>query len=166
MTIPEPITYFLKRAEGTVDLSLTNDRFVAKTQGTGLLDKPRVTDIALSDLKNFCLVKTMGIQNLVAPGSGGDFTFDSEFIFSFSHDGKPKNRRIFVNSRDPRFQALLERLTELCPGSSLLHLDPVEAQKQIGAVSSAKAVVVIIGILITVPILIGLIFFLSKILGR
>ncbi|MEP6945626.1 MAG: hypothetical protein ABJA02_06885, partial [Acidobacteriota bacterium] len=138
----DPITYFLQRVEGTVDLTLTSERFIAKTKGSGLLDKPRVTDISLGDLKNFCLVKTIGVQNLVGPGSDGDLTFDSEFIFSFLESGKLKNKRVFVNSRDPRFQAVLQGLTQLCPGASLLHLDPAEAQKQMGAVSSSKVLIV------------------------
>jgi hypothetical protein len=160
--MPEPITYFLERVEGKVDLTLTDERLVARTQGRGVLDKPRVTDISLNDLKNFCLVKTISFQNLVGPGTVGDFSFDSEFIFSFSETGKLKSKRVFVNSQDPRFQALLEKLVQTCPGASLLHLDPAEAQKQMGAVSSSKAAIVIVGLILAVPILIGLAVLLFK----
>ena len=51
----EPITYFIDQSNGTVDLTLTRERFIARTQGKGLIDKPRTIDIPLSDLKYFCL---------------------------------------------------------------------------------------------------------------
>src|ERR1700737_2087700 len=79
----EPINYFIDQSNGTVDLTLTRERFIAKTQGKGLIDKPRTIDIALSDLKYFCLVPTIAFQNLVSYTSVGDHSYDAEFIFSY-----------------------------------------------------------------------------------
>ena len=62
----EPIEYFLKHAHGTVDLALVDDRLIVNTQGSGLADKLRTIDIALSDLKKFCLVPTIGAQNVIS----------------------------------------------------------------------------------------------------
>ena len=162
----EPIAYFLDHSQSTVDLALTGERLIIKTQGKGLLDKPRVIDIALADLRGFYVTRTIAAQNLVSPGSEGDRSYDSEFIFSYVNEGKLKNKRVFVNSQDPAFQRFLGSLGTARPDASLLHLDSAEALKQIGTISSTKALYLIIGLIVAVPLLIGLILILSKIFGR
>ncbi len=161
----EPINYFLDHSTGTVDLTLTGERLITKTQGKGLIDKPRTIDIPLSDVKNFCLVPTIAPQNLVTSTSVGDLSYDSEFIFSYHAQGKLKKKRIFVNSQDETFQGLAEDLRGKCPAASLLHLEPGEAQKQMGALSATKALYIVIGLIVGVPLLIALIFVISKMLG-
>ncbi len=74
---------------------------------------------------------------------------------------------MFVNSRDASFQRFLEGLSRKCPGASLLHLDPAEAQKQMGVVSASKALVyVLLGFFIGIPLLVALIFVIFKLFGR
>jgi len=161
----EPITYFIDQSNGTVDLTLTHERFIAKTQGKGLIDKPRTIDIPLSDLKHFCLVPTIAPQNLVSYGSVGDHSYDAEFIFSYREGEQQKQKRVFVNSRDESFKVLVETLRRECPSASLLHLEPAEAQKQMGVLSASKTIYIIIGLLVGVPLVIALIVIISRILG-
>ena len=158
----QPINYFLDQSNGSVDLTLADGRFIARTQGKGLLDKPRTIDIALSELERFCVTPTIAAQNLVSPRSAGDFSYDAEFIFSYREGSQLKKKRCFVNSRDGSFKSLLETLQQECPGASLLHLDPAEAQKQIGVISASKTIYIILGVLIGVPVLIALIVLISK----
>ncbi len=158
----EPIRYFLDHATATVDLTLTDGRLIARTQGKGALDKLRVIDIAFSDLKNFCLVPTIASQNLVSYTSEGDRSYDSEFIFSYREGEKTKVKRVFVNSRDQSFAMFLNGLKEKCPNASLLHLAPAEAQKQIGATSASKVIYIFLGLIIGVPILIALLVIIFK----
>lgn len=160
----ESINYFLDHSTATVDLTLTDERLISKTQGKGALDKPRIIDIPLSDLKNFCLIPTIASQNLASYSSEGDHSYDSEFIFSYREGEKTKNKRAFVNSRDESFMLLLNDLSRKCPTASLLHLAPAEAQKQIGAVSATKVVYIFLGLLVGVPIIIALIIIITKIL--
>jgi len=163
--MPEPINYFIDQSNGTVDLTLTDERLIAKTQGKGLIDKPRTTDIPLSDLEHFCLVPTIAAQNLVSYCSTGDHSYDAEFIFSYREGEQLKKKRVFVNSRDESFRVLLENLGRECPSASLLHLEPAEAQKQMGVLSASKTIYIIIGLLVGVPLVIALIVIISKILG-
>lgn len=160
----EPINYFLDHSTATVDLTLTDGRLMSKTQGKGALDKPRIIDIPLSDLKYFFLIPTIAPQNLVSYVSEGDHSYDSEFIFSYREGEKTKNKRAFVDSRDESFMMLLSDLGRKCPNASLLHLAPAEAQKQIGVVSATKVIYIFLGLLIGVPIIIALIIIISKIL--
>src|SRR5258706_11263370 len=125
----EPIRYFIDQSNGTVDLALTDERFIARTQGKGLIDKPRTIDISLSDLKNFCLVPTIAPQNLVSYTSVGDHSYDAEFMFSYREGEQLKKKRVFVNSRDESFKVFLEKLERERPDASLLHVGPAEAQK-------------------------------------
>ncbi len=162
--MPEPINYFLDQATGTVDLTLTEARLTTKTKGKGLLDKLRIIDIPLSDLTHFCLVPTIAPQNLVSYASEGDLSYDSEFVFSYREGEQLKKKRVFVNSRDEAFKKLLENLKRECPSASLLHLEPAEAQKQIGVMASSRALYLIIGLLIGVPVLIALIVITSKVI--
>src|SRR5256885_5280402 len=100
----EPIRYFIDQSNGTVDLTLNNQRLIATTQGKGLIDKLRTIDIPLSDLKNFCLVPTIAAQNLVSFTSPGDHSYDAEFIFSYREGEQVKKKRVFVNGRDESFK--------------------------------------------------------------
>jgi len=164
--MPEPINYFIDQSNGTVDLTLTDERLIAKTKGKGLIDKPRTTDIPLSDLEHFCLIPTIAPQNLVSYSSTGDHSYDAEFIFSYRAGEQLKKKRgIFVNSRDESFERLLENLASKCPRASLLHLGPAEAQKQMGVVSASKTIYIIIGLLVGVPLVIALIVIISKIVA-
>ncbi len=63
------------------------------------------------------------------------------------------------------FQRLLEALVSRCPEPSLLHLEPAEAQKQVGVISASKAVYIIIGLLVGVPVVIASIAMISRMLG-
>ena len=60
----ESIVYSLDHSTSNVNLALTDERLICKTQGKGLLDKPKTVDIPISDLKQFCLVPTISFQNL------------------------------------------------------------------------------------------------------
>src|SRR5690349_3998391 len=105
----EPITYHLDHATSTVDISLGAGRLVVKTQGKGALDKLRTIDIAVGDLLKFSVVPTIGVQNV----SGGrlsdapDTSYDSEFIFSYSEEGKVMHKRMFVAREDAAFKRLI-----------------------------------------------------------
>jgi hypothetical protein len=157
--------YSLDFANGTVELTLTDDRFVVKTEGRGLLDKLRTIDIPVKDLKNFCLVPTIGIQNIDdATGTEMvyDQAYDAEFIFSYYDGGKVKKKRVFVQSQDGDWQRLLEALRTRCPTASLLDLDPAEAQKQIGVISGTASLRLVVGFIIGMPLLIGAIVLVSK----
>lgn len=159
-----PITYSLDHSTGKVELTLADNRLLTNTQGKGLLDKPKSIDIPLSDLKQFCLVPTIAAQNLQSPKNPGDFSYDSEFIFSYREGTQVKNKRLFVNSKDETFAALLQQLGTKRPDASLLQLPPAEAQKQMGVLSARKTVIIIICLLVGVPILIALIVILSNLL--
>lgn len=166
----EPIEYSLRHAHGVVHLALAGDRLVVNTQGNGLADKLRSIDLALAGLKNFCLVPTIGAQNLISRhGEDGemeyDQTYDAEFIFSYNADGKLKKKRIFVNSHDENFQAILAQLVDQRPEASLLDLPPDEAQKQIGVLSARKAVFIIVGLLVGLPVIAALIIILTQVLS-
>jgi hypothetical protein len=160
-----PVTYSADHANGTVELTLTDGRFVAKSQGRGLLDKPRLIDIALTDLDKFCVVPTIAAQNIVdATGTNLEYdrSYDAEFIFSYRDNGTVKKKRIFVDRRDEAWQRFIGELKNDCPAASLLDLDPAEAQKQIGAMSGTRALSLVFGIIIGVPLIVGLIVLLSR----
>jgi hypothetical protein len=166
----EPIKYYLQHAHGTVDLALLDDRLVVNTQGVGLADKLRTIDIPLSDLKNFCLVPTIGAQNVISRrGEGGemeyDRTYDAEFIFSYMLAGKLKTKRVFVNSQNENFQAILKQLEAKRPDASLLDLPPAEAQQRIGVMSARKGVFIIVAVLVGVPVIVAVIVILTQVLG-
>lgn len=166
----EPTEYLLRHAHGTVDLALAGNRFIVNTQGNGLADKLRTIDIELRDLKNFCLTPTIGAQNLISRrGADGemeyDNSYDAEFIFSYLVEGKLKKKRLFVNSQDHNFQAILEQLTAKRPDASLLDLPPDEARKRIGVMSPRKLVLIIVGLLVGVPVVAAIIIILVQALG-
>ena len=166
----EPVEYLLKHAHGTVDLALVDDRLIVNTQGVGLADKLRTIDLPLADLKKFCLIPTIGAQNLVSRhGEDGEMEFDqsydAEFIFSYAAGGKVKKKRVFVNSHNDTFQAILEQIKSRRPDCSLLDLPPADAQKQIGVMSARTAVYIIVGLLVGVPVIAAIIIILTQALS-
>lgn len=170
LNMAESNKYSLQHAHGMVALELLADRFVVNTQGVGLADKLRSIDIPLSDMKKFCLVPTIGAQNLISRhGEDGetqyDQSYDAEFIFSYAAQGKLKKKRVFVNSKDGNFQTILKQLEAKRPDASLLELPPAEAQKQIGVMSARKGVFIIVGLLVGVPVLVALIVVLAQVFG-
>jgi hypothetical protein len=162
----EPVPYSVEHANSIVELTLTAERFIVKTQGKGLLDKPKTIDIPPSDVDKFCVVPTIVAQNVVGAGPGRqrvyDGTYDAEFIFSYRDAGKLNKKRVFVDSEDETFQHLLAALKTARPTASLLDLDPAEAQKQIGALSASKALYLMLGVIVGVPLVIGIIVLLTK----
>ena len=171
MEIHEPIHYNLKHKNGIVDLVLSNERLVVSTQGVGLIDKLRSHEIPIRDIKNFCVVPTIGAQNIISRRGGEsgealyDCSYDAEFIFSYEANGKLKKKRVFVNTQNDVFQSFLEPLVRLRPDASLLHVPPAEAQRQIGVMAARKAVLIVFGLLVGVPVLIAMIVIISQILN-
>ena len=159
------ITYSLDHSTASVELVLTGDRLTARTKGKGLADKARLIDVALTDLELFCLVPTIGAQNLPAARTAPDRSYDSEFIFSYREKGQIRKKRMFVSAGDESFRRLLEELKALRPDASLVHLDPAEAQKRIGVISAAKTAFVVIAIIVGIPLLIALFFIVSAVVG-
>lgn len=156
--MPSELTYSIDHSISNVHISLIAERFNVTTQGKGALDKQKNIDIGVADIQKFCLVPTVLPQNLHSARSAGDFSYDAEFIFSYLKDGKVEKKRVFVNSQDPSFTAILSELKQMRPDASLLHLEPSDAQKEIGAISASSTVAVIIGLLVGVPMLIAAIY--------
>ena len=145
--------YVLRHAYGMVDIALAGDRLTVRTQGTGALDKLKTIDISLSDLKQFCIVPTIGAQNAIGRGAY-DASYQSEFIFSYRDGAKIGKKRVFVNGADEAFKAIVSSLAASRPDASLLHLPPAEAQKQIGVMSGKNAVILIVALVIAIPIIV------------
>ncbi|WP_018630980.1 hypothetical protein [Niabella aurantiaca] len=160
----ESIHYFLDHATAKVSLTVTDGQFIVETQGKGALDKPRHIDILLSNLGHFCLVATVKAQNLSNFRNAGDYSYDSEFIFSYREGQKIKNKRVFVNSRDVSFAEVLNELERKRPDASLLHLPPEQALEQIGAASAKKTLGLFLILLIGIPVLIAFVFIILKII--
>lgn len=160
----QSLHYFLSHTTETVSLTINGERFTAETRGKGVLDKPRVINLLLTDLKHFYLVPVTRSQQLQSIRSAGDFSYDSEFIFSYREGERIKIKRVFVNSCDASFEQLLNRLKQKCPDANLLHLQPAAALKQIGAASAAKTTRILLTLLIGIPVLIALVFIISKIM--
>ena len=150
------LAYQLRHATGSVELTLDSGRFVVKTQGTGLADKLRTIDVSVGELTHFCIVPTIGAQNMVARGVS-DGSFDAELVFSYVSAGKPGKKRLFVNSRDPAFMQIISSLAASRPDASLLQLDPQEALRRIGVMSASKALWVILAVVIAIPVIITII---------
>jgi hypothetical protein len=136
----EITTYSVDHGLGTVELSLT---------GRGLLDRPKVLDVALSELERYAVVPV-----IVAQRAGG-MTADSEFIVTYRVAGDKKAKRVFVDD-DNALRAFLAQLVRHHPAGSLLHLPPAQAHEQLGVGSAAKAVYVVIALLVAVPIVVAL----------
>jgi hypothetical protein len=146
-------------------MALAGDRLVVNTQGKGALDKPRSIDIPTSGLRQFCVVPTVGAQNLHNFRNDGDYSYDSEFIFTYLDGDRTKTKRVFVNSRDAQFQAIVNELARVRPDANLLGLDPAEAQKQMGVLSASKAVFVVIGLLVGVPVILAIVYIVTLAIG-
>lgn len=146
-----------------VSFVLSEDRLIVETKGKGALDKLQIIRLPLSAIKNFCLVPVTGVQQLQTFRSAGDQSYNSEFIFSYHEGRKVKTKRVFVNSSDAAFDRLLTELKRKCPEASLLHLQPATALNQVGVVAATKAMRVILALLIGIPVLIALVFIISKI---
>ncbi|MGJ7031110.1 hypothetical protein [Niabella hirudinis] len=155
--------YFLNHTTGTVHLTMDNGHFTATTRGNGVLDKQKIIDILFSDLKNFCLVPVIGVQQLQNSKSAGDHSYDSEFIFSYREGQKTAIKRIFVDSNDDTFKRLLNELKKQCPKADLLHLPPAMALKQIGVAAPSNTIRILLALIIGIPVLVVLIFIVSKI---
>lgn len=156
-----PLVYRLTHSTGSVDLSVTAERFVLKTQGTGLADRPRTVDIAIADLKYFCLTPTTRAQT---PSDAA--LIDAEFIFSFVVAGKSTKRRFFVAAADPAMRELVSALRELRPDASLLELAPREAYRKVGVLSPQQGARVVLAVIFGLP-LVGLLVWLAlQILAR
>lgn len=160
----EPVTYHLEHSTSAVDLSLTADRLLVKTEGKGLADTVRIVEVPLSALRQFVVAPTVGAQNLAARGTY-DASYDSEFIFTYDEQGKVRNKRLFVLRGDEGFQRFIAALQAARPDASLMHLDPADAQQQMGVLSASKAVWIIIAVIVGIPLLIALIVLLSSIFG-
>lgn len=163
------IRYQLDHSLGTVQLTLYKDRLTVKTQGGGVVDRPRKVDLELSVLEHFCLVPVIGIQRLQNFKSSGDQRYNAEFVFSFRAKGQLKISRVFVNAEDPLFGRFLDALErsslDLNPAASLMHLDPAAALKKIGARSASGTVRLLLAVFIGVPVLLAIIFIIYKITG-
>ena len=72
------------------------------------------------------------------------------------------SKRVFVNSHDDNFQAILGELQAQRPDASLLDLPPDEAQKRIGVMSPRTAVYIIVGLLVGGPVIVALIIILTQ----
>jgi len=153
--------YSIDHATSAAELTLDGPRFIVNTKGKGLIDKLKTIDISLDDLKKFCLVPTISEQNLqprTSVNNIGDFSYDAEFIFSYLQNGELEKKRLFVNSGDPAFAAILTELSNKRPDASLLHLDPAAAQKEIGVMSATSAVRLVVGLLVGIPVIITIIY--------
>ena len=150
-------TYNLDHATSRVELKLMPGRLVVNTQGKGALDRLRTIDIALSDLKHFAVVPAIQIQHLAAgkinrADTVMDFSYDSEFIFSYHDNGSLKKKRQFVNNEASEFQEFIKTLEKVRPDASLRNLAPADALKQMGVMSAATTVKIVIGLLVLIPI--------------
>ena len=146
---------------GTVDLTLTTDRLIATTCGTGLLDRPRTIDVALVDLVRFALVPANRAQQML-----GEATYDAELLLSYRLDGDVRRRRILVDSTDPALRQLLARLAALRPEASLLDVEPAEAYGEIGAADPTRTVKILLAVVVGVPVLISLVMIILAATGN
>ena len=139
----EPITYSLNFGMSSLNLQLTDDRFVSKGSMQNV-------DVPLSSLPNFCIVPTKN--------SAG--AYDSELIVAWDEAGKSKSKKIYVRGSDASFQQFLAALQQKRPDASLLHLDPKSAQKQMGVLSTNKFAWIvalgIVGLVLLLVIVVGL----------
>jgi len=151
----QPLAYRLSHSTGTVDLALTGDRFVVATRGNGLADKPRTIDVAVSDLRHFCLTPTTAVQNTSGTRANRviDTARDAELIFSWVDAGRLKKKRVFVAASDPALVALVSTLQMLRPDASLLDLPPRDAYAKIGVLSPQQGVLIVLAVLIGLPML-------------
>jgi hypothetical protein len=154
------LAHRLSHSTGTSELVLTGDRLVVKTHGTGLADRPRTIDVALAELRQFCMTGTIRAQNMSGTPAQQvvDTSRDSELIFSYLAGGRVKKQRLFVDASDPALQAIVSRLRELRPDASLLHLAPRDAYRTIGVLSPEQGLRVVLAVVIGAPVLVVLLW--------
>lgn len=138
----EPITYTLSFGVTKLNLTLMDDRFVSRGSMQNL-------DIPLSVLRHFC----------VSPVHNQVNTYDSELIVSWDEAGKAKSKKIYVRQTDQSFQDFIAALQQKRPDASLLHLNPKEAQKQMGVTSTSKlawiVALAIVGLILLIVVIAG-----------
>src|SRR6266481_5020551 len=117
----EPINYSLSFGLSKLNLSLTEDRFIS--QGS-----MQNVDVPLSSLRYFCVSPVYNQVN----------TYDAELILAWDEAGKRKSKKLYVRQTDQSFQDFISALQQKRPDASLLHMNPKEAQKQMGVTSTNK----------------------------
>lgn len=138
----EPITYTLSFGVTKLNLTLMDDRFVSRGSMQNL-------DIPLSSLRYFCVSPVYNQVN----------TYDSELIVSWDEGGKTKSKKIYVRQTDQSFQDFIGALQQKRPDASLLHMNPKEAQKQMGVTSTNKLAwiigLAIVGVILLIVVIAG-----------
>ncbi|SRR6266481_2220915 len=117
----EPITYTLSFGMSKPNLSLTDDRFISQGPMQNV-------DVPLSALRYFGVSPVYNQVN----------TYDAELIVAWDEAGKRKSKKIYVRQADQSFQNFRGALQQRRPDASLLHMNPKEAQKQMGLTSTNK----------------------------
>lgn len=155
------IAYSRDHERWATTIRLDSDRLELTTVGKGVINPPRTLAVSVGDLKNFALVPTVQLQQVVGGRPANiltDHSYDSELFLSYTVGGKLKKKRTFVNSQDPQFREILSALKAKRPEASLLELPPAEVHKRMGLLTPAQTVRIILGLLIGVPILIAILF--------
>lgn len=138
--MPDPIIYRLDFGLANLVLTLTHDRFTSKGPMQNL-------DIPLGALRHYCLAPV--------PNDAG--TYDSQLVLTWDEGGQRKSKKINVRAIDSTFKTLLNQLGVSRPDANLLHLDPAEAQKQMGVLSTSKlAWMIVLGALAVLGAAIGI----------
>ena len=139
----EPITYTLSFGMAKLNLMLTDDKFVSRGSMQNV-------DIPLSSLRHFCVSPVYNKVN----------TYDSELIVAWDEGGKTKSKKLYVRQTDQSFQDFLSALQQKRPDASLLHLNPKEAQKQMGVLRTNKLAwiiaLAIVALIILIVVIAGL----------
>ena len=146
---------------GTVELTLTADRFIATTCGVGLLDRPRTVSVALAELVTFAVVPATAAQRML-----GEATYDAELLLSYRAEGRLQRRRFLIDSQSPELRRILGVLAAARPEASRLDADPVEAYRETGLANPARTVKILLAVLIGVPLLISLIMIVLAATGN
>jgi hypothetical protein len=138
----EPINYTLSFGMTKLNLSLTDDRFVSRGSMQNL-------EIPLSSLRYFCVSPVYNQVN----------TYDAELIVAWDEGGKTKSKKLYVRQTDQSFQDFIGALQQKRPDASLLHLNPKEAQKQMGVTSTNKLAwiigLAIVGVILLIVVIAG-----------
>ena len=138
----EPIGYTLSFGVTKLNLTLMDDRFVSRGSMQNL-------DIPLSSLRYFCVSPVYNQVN----------TYDSELIVSWDDVGKTRSKKIYVRQTDQSFQDFIGELQQKRPDASLLHMNPKEAQKQMGVTSTNKLAwiigLAIVGVILLIVVIAG-----------
>lgn len=140
------VTYQHDYGAGTVELTLSPGRLVTRTHGRGLLDRPKLLDLALTDLVGYAV-----LPGLAANQSAGHDS-DSFLVFTYRVAGKSATKRLFVNN-DHELRLFLTELARQCPEASMLHLPEGEAYRRLGVVSPNRGLYILFGLFAMVVIL-------------